>query len=104
MILKRTYIVNCQVDLEEEKNQEIKKLQSSLEEMRKKVDETNVLLVKEREAAKKAIEEAPPVVTETQVLVEDTQKIEALTEEVEGLKVPPSCPNLNSSGPILEAS
>ncbi|CAE5960337.1 unnamed protein product [Arabidopsis arenosa] len=74
------------VDLEEEKNQEIKKLQSSLEEMRKKVDETNVLLVKEREAAKKAIEEAPPVVTETQVLVEDTQKIEALTEEVEGLK------------------
>ncbi|XP_010470351.1 PREDICTED: myosin-11-like [Camelina sativa] len=74
------------VDLEEEKNQEIKKLQSSLEEMRKKVEETNVLLVKEREAAKKAIEEAPPVVTETQVLVEDTQKIEALTEEVEGLK------------------
>ncbi|KAL9309691.1 putative myosin ATPase [Arabidopsis thaliana] len=74
------------VDLEEEKNQEIKKLQSSLEEMRKKVDETNGLLVKEREAAKKAIEEAPPVVTETQVLVEDTQKIEALTEEVEGLK------------------
>lgn len=55
--------------------------------MRKKVDETNVLLVKEREAAKKAIEEAPPVVTETQVLVEDTQKIEALTEEVQGLKV-----------------
>ncbi|XP_024015742.1 myosin-11 isoform X2 [Eutrema salsugineum] len=74
------------VDLEEEKNQEITKLQSSMEEMRKKVDETNVQLLKEREAAKKAIEEAPPVVTETQVVVEDTQKIEALTEEVEGLK------------------
>lgn len=58
-----------------------------MEEMRKKVEETNVLLVKEREAAKKAIEEAPPVVTETQVVVEDTQKIESLTEQVEGLKV-----------------
>ncbi|XP_010553755.1 PREDICTED: myosin-11 [Tarenaya hassleriana] len=74
------------VDLEEEKSQEIMKIQGSLEEMRKKVDETNALLVKEREAAKKAIEEAPPVVKETQVLVEDTKKIESLTEEVEGLK------------------
>ncbi|CAH8360790.1 unnamed protein product [Eruca vesicaria subsp. sativa] len=73
-------------DLEEEKSQEITKLQSSMEEMKKKVEETNVLLVKEREAAKKAIEEAPPVVTETQVVVEDTQKIESLTEQVEGLK------------------
>ncbi|KAG2302442.1 hypothetical protein Bca52824_031093 [Brassica carinata] len=73
-------------DLEEEKTQEITKLQSSMEEMKKKVEETNVMLVKEREAAKKAIEEAPPVVTETQVVVEDTQKIEALTEQVEGLK------------------
>ncbi|KAH0857842.1 hypothetical protein HID58_086103 [Brassica napus] len=74
------------VDLEEEKTQEITKLQSSMEELRKKVEETNVMLVKEREAAKKAIEEAPPVVTETQVVVEDTQKIESLTEQVEGLK------------------
>ncbi|WZY97265.1 hypothetical protein YC2023_069594 [Brassica napus] len=73
-------------DLEEAKTQEITKLQSSLEEMRKKVDETNALLVKEREAAKKAAEEAPPVIQETQVLVEDTKKIELMTEELESVK------------------
>ncbi|KAL0812826.1 hypothetical protein Bca101_069269 [Brassica carinata] len=73
-------------DLEEAKAQEITKLQSSLEEMKKKVDETNALLVKEREAAKKAAEEAPPVIQETQVLVEDTKKIELMTEELESVK------------------
>ncbi|KAH0921053.1 hypothetical protein HID58_021071 [Brassica napus] len=73
-------------DLEEAKTQEITKLQNSLEEMRKKVDETNALLVKEREAAKKAAEEAPPVIQETQVLVEDTKKIELMTEELESVK------------------
>ncbi|CAH2038541.1 unnamed protein product [Thlaspi arvense] len=73
-------------DLEEVKTQETAKLQSSLEEMRKKVDETNALLVKEREAAKKAAEEAPPVIKETQVLVEDTKKIELMTEELESVK------------------
>ncbi|KAF3452326.1 hypothetical protein FNV43_RR02759 [Rhamnella rubrinervis] len=73
-------------DLEEAKAQEISKLQSSLQEMQNKVNETNALLIKEREAAKKAIEDAPPVIKETQVLVEDTQKVESLTAEVEGLK------------------
>ncbi|GAV66769.1 Myosin_head domain-containing protein/IQ domain-containing protein/DIL domain-containing protein/Myosin_N domain-containing protein [Cephalotus follicularis] len=73
-------------DLEEAKAQEVSKLQNSLQEMQKKIDETNVLLVKEREAAKKAIEEAPPVIKETQVLVEDTKKVESLTAEVESLK------------------
>ncbi|KAG5391083.1 hypothetical protein IGI04_032624 [Brassica rapa subsp. trilocularis] len=73
-------------DLEESKTQETAKLQSSLEEMRKKVEEANALLVKEREAAKKAAEEAPPVIQETQVLVEDTKKIELMTEELESVK------------------
>uniref|UniRef100_M4EPL9 Myosin motor domain-containing protein n=1 Tax=Brassica campestris TaxID=3711 RepID=M4EPL9_BRACM len=73
-------------DLEEAKTQETAKLQSSLEEMRKKVEEANALLVKEREAAKKAAEEAPPVIQETQVLVEDTKKIELMTEELESVK------------------
>lgn len=76
-----------QVDLEEAKTQETAKLQNALEEMRKKVDEANALLVKEREAAKKAAEEAPPVIQETQVLVEDTKKIELMTEELESVKV-----------------
>ncbi|CAK9187636.1 unnamed protein product [Ilex paraguariensis] len=74
-------------DLEETKAQDIAKMQYLLEAMQKKVDEKNALLVKEREAAKKAIEEAPPVIKETPVYVEDTQKVESLTAEVDRLKV-----------------
>ncbi|KAI7990220.1 Myosin-11 [Camellia lanceoleosa] len=73
-------------DLEEAKGQEITKLQHSLQTMQNKVDETNSLLVKEREAAQKAIEEASSIVRETPVLVQDTEKIETLTTEVENLK------------------
>ncbi|XP_009411029.3 myosin-11-like [Musa acuminata AAA Group] len=73
-------------DLEEAKGQEIAKLQGSLQEMQSKMEETTAVLIKEREAAKKAIEEAPPVVKETTVLVQDTEKINSLTAEVENLK------------------
>ncbi|KAL0005461.1 hypothetical protein SO802_013022 [Lithocarpus litseifolius] len=73
-------------DLEEAKAQEVAKLQNSLQELQYKVKEANALIVKEREAAKKAIEEAPPVIKETQVLVQDTQKIDSLTAEVENLR------------------
>ncbi|OIW07161.1 hypothetical protein TanjilG_10134, partial [Lupinus angustifolius] len=74
-------------NVEESKAQEIAKLQNSLQEMQSKLDETNALLVKERENAKKVIVEAPPVIQETQVVVEDTQKIEALTAEIQSLKI-----------------
>ncbi|KAK3010220.1 hypothetical protein RJ639_011859 [Escallonia herrerae] len=74
-------------DLEEAKTQEVAKLQNSLEAMQNKVDESNALLVKEREAARKAIEEAPPVIKETQVIIEDTKKVESLAAEVDTLKV-----------------
>lgn len=57
--------------------------------MQKKVDEMNALLVKERETAQKAIEEAAAAVKETPVHIEDTEKIEALSAEVETLKVMP---------------
>lgn len=76
-----------QTDLEEAKTQEITKLQNSLQSMQIKIDETSALLVKEREAARKAIEEAPPVIKEKQVIVEDTKRIDSLTGEVESLKV-----------------
>ncbi|KAJ0078681.1 hypothetical protein Patl1_23216 [Pistacia atlantica] len=69
-----------------QRHMKVTKLQNSLQEMQKKVEETNALLIKEREAAKKAIADAPPVIKETQVLVEDTKKIESLTAEVESLK------------------
>ncbi|KAF9605794.1 hypothetical protein IFM89_018521 [Coptis chinensis] len=73
-------------DLEESKAQEILKLQNSLQSMQNKVDEANAMIVKEREAAQKAIDEAPPVIKETQVLVQDTEKINFLAAEVESLK------------------
>lgn len=55
--------------------------------MQIQVEEANASVIKEREAARKAIEEAPPVIKETPVLVQDTAKIDALTAEVENLKV-----------------
>ncbi|GAB2288441.1 hypothetical protein Dimus_022774, partial [Dionaea muscipula] len=53
-----------------------------------KIDETNALLVKEREAGRKAIEEAATTaVKETSVPVEDTKKIDKLMAEVYHLQV-----------------
>ncbi|KAK9100805.1 hypothetical protein Scep_024235 [Stephania cephalantha] len=74
-------------DLEEAKTQEATKFQNSLQAMQTRIDETNVLLIKEREAAQKAIEEAPLVIKETPVIVQDTEKIDSITKEVEILKV-----------------
>ncbi|KAB1209380.1 Myosin-17 [Morella rubra] len=73
-------------DLEEEKAQEITKLQESLHAMQLQVEEANARVIQEREAARKAIEEAPPVVKETPVIIQDTEKIDSLTAEVESLK------------------
>ncbi|KAK9149162.1 hypothetical protein Scep_007919 [Stephania cephalantha] len=73
-------------ELEETKAQEIAKLHDALQAMQAQVDEANMRVIKEREAAKKAIEEAPPVIKETPVLVQDTKKVDSLTSEVENLK------------------
>ncbi|KAL0015018.1 hypothetical protein SO802_002087 [Lithocarpus litseifolius] len=73
-------------DLEEEKGQEIAKLQDALHAMQIQVEEANARAIQEREAAQKAIEEAPPVIKETPVLIQDTEKIDFLTSEVESLK------------------
>lgn len=73
-------------DLEEAKVQEITKLQDALHAMQIQVEEANAKVIKEREAARKAIEEAPPVIKETPVIVQDTAKIDSLTAEVESLK------------------
>ncbi|KAE8712537.1 Myosin-12 [Hibiscus syriacus] len=73
-------------DLEEEKAQEIAKLQDALHAMQLQVEEANARVKQEQEAARKAIEEAPPVVKETPVIVQDTEKIDSLTAEVESLK------------------
>ncbi|CAL0330294.1 unnamed protein product [Lupinus luteus] len=73
-------------DLEEDKAQEISKLRDTLHAMQKQVEEANGRVIKEREAAQKAIEEAPPVIKETPVIIQDTKKINALMDEVNSLK------------------
>ncbi|XP_071710089.1 myosin-9-like [Rutidosis leptorrhynchoides] len=73
-------------ELEEAKDREIQKMQSDVKEANSKLDETNALLVKERESARKAIEEASSIVKEIPVRVEDTEKITSLTTEVKNLK------------------
>lgn len=87
-IVKAELFSSCvQTDLEEAKSQEALKFQASLDAMQKKLDEANAIAVKEREAAKKAIDEAPALVEEKEVVIEDTKKIESLTEQVDDLKV-----------------
>lgn len=76
-----------QSELEETKAQEAAKLQEALRVMQIQIDEANAKVIKEREAARKAIEEAPPVVKETPVIIQDTEKVDSLTAEVESLKV-----------------
>ncbi|CAI0419602.1 unnamed protein product [Linum tenue] len=73
-------------DLEEAKSQEVAKLHNALNAMQSRVEEANALVVKEREAAQKAIQEAPPVIKETPVVVEDTEKIRSFTARVEKLE------------------
>ncbi|XP_071741692.1 myosin-17-like [Rutidosis leptorrhynchoides] len=74
------------MELEESKTQETAKLQDALRIMQIQIEEANANVIKEREAARKAIEEAPPVVKETPVIVQDTEKVDTLTAEVENLK------------------
>ncbi|CAK7356900.1 unnamed protein product [Dovyalis caffra] len=73
-------------DLEEAKAQEVAKLQDALHGMQVQVEEVKSMAVKEREAARKAIEEAPPVIKETPVMVQDTEKVNSLSAEVEKLR------------------
>lgn len=55
--------------------------------MQIQVEEANARVIKEREAAQKAIKEAPPVIKETPVIIQDTEKINSLLSEINSLKV-----------------
>ncbi|WOK92762.1 myosin-6-like isoform X2 [Canna indica] len=70
-------------DIEEAKTQENSKLQASLQEMQQQFKETKILLVKEREAAKKAAE-VVPVIKEVPVI--DTALMDKLRDENDKLK------------------
>ncbi|KAI7742853.1 hypothetical protein M8C21_027866, partial [Ambrosia artemisiifolia] len=73
-------------DLEEAKASEANKFRNSLQSLEKKLEEANATIIKEKEAARKAIEEAPPVIQEKIVVIEDTKTIESLTAEIKDLK------------------
>lgn len=70
---------HLRVDLEEAKGQEIAKLQSALQETQEKLEEAHAAIVKEQEAAKLAIEQAPPNIVEVPVV--DNAKVELLTSQ-----------------------
>ncbi|GAB4841283.1 hypothetical protein Ancab_022015 [Ancistrocladus abbreviatus] len=70
-------------DMEEAKTQENAKLQAALQEMEFQFKETKALLMKEQEAAKKAVEQVP-VIQEVQVI--DNAMVDKLSAENEKLK------------------
>ncbi|KAF9609184.1 hypothetical protein IFM89_013574 [Coptis chinensis] len=75
---------HMRTDLEEAKGQEISNLQSALHDMQGQLDEAHADIVREREAAKIAIEQAPPVIKEVPVV--DNTKLELLTNRNEELE------------------
>ncbi|KAK3423083.1 hypothetical protein EUGRSUZ_G03419 [Eucalyptus grandis] len=67
---------HLRIDLEETKRQEIGKLQNALDNMRSLLDEAHAAVIREKEAAKLAIEQAPPIIKE--IAVVDDSKLERL--------------------------
>lgn len=74
-----------QIDLEEAKGQEIAKFQNTLHELQEQLDEANAAIIREKEAAKLAIEQAPPVIKEVPII--DNSKVEQLSEQNDKLQV-----------------
>ncbi|KAL5549552.1 hypothetical protein UlMin_004783 [Ulmus minor] len=76
---------HLRTDLEEAKGQEIAKLQEALHNMQEKLEEAHTAVIREKEAAKLAIEQAPPVIKEVPVV--DNTKLEILKNQNEELEV-----------------
>ncbi|ONK60494.1 uncharacterized protein A4U43_C08F19090 [Asparagus officinalis] len=70
---------HSRIDLEEAKGQEIAKLQTSLQELQEKLQEANAAIIREKEEARIAIEQAPPVIKEVPVV--DNTQLELLTDK-----------------------
>ncbi|XXG73765.1 hypothetical protein AAC387_Pa07g2616 [Persea americana] len=75
---------HMRIDLEEAKAQEIAKLQSTLHEMQEQLDEAHAAIIREKEAARIAIEQAPPVIKEVPFV--DNTKLELLTNRNDELE------------------
>ncbi|KAG6528917.1 hypothetical protein ZIOFF_011109 [Zingiber officinale] len=67
---------HMRIDIEEAKGKEITKLQSAIQEMHVKLDEAQEAIIREKEAARIAIEQAPPVIKEVPVV--DNAKLDSL--------------------------
>lgn len=76
-----------QANLERERFNELCRLHEMVDVLQQAVEDAEVRVIAEREAALKAIAEAPPVIKEKVVLVEDTEKVNSSKAEVERLKV-----------------
>ncbi|KAF3322852.1 Myosin-J heavy chain [Carex littledalei] len=68
---------HMRTDLEEAKGQEIAKLQSTVQELQEKLDEALEAIIREKEAARIAIEQAPPKIVEVPVV--DNTKLDELS-------------------------
>ncbi|XP_078159756.1 myosin-12-like isoform X2 [Carex rostrata] len=68
---------HMRTDLEEAKGQEIAKLQSTVQELQEKLDKALEAIIREKEAARIAIEEAPPKIVEVPVV--DNTKLDELS-------------------------
>lgn len=86
---KHIFLEHCQTDLEEARSQETIEMQHSLEEMRNQMDETNALLLKERQAAQKVVDELNRIKGRPSP-AKGTGELDLLVSEVENLKVPNS--------------
>ncbi|KMZ63793.1 Myosin XI-F [Zostera marina] len=69
---------HMRIDFEEAKGREIVNMQSTLQDMRKSLDEANDSIIKEKEAARIAIEEALPIIKEVPVV--DSTELELLSQ------------------------
>ncbi|KAL6882096.1 hypothetical protein ACP4OV_011568 [Aristida adscensionis] len=73
-------------NLERERLEEMSRLREMVDVLQQAVEDAEARATAEREAAMKAVAEAPPVIKETVVLVEDTEKVNSLHAEVGRLK------------------
>ncbi|KAK7328961.1 hypothetical protein VNO77_23101 [Canavalia gladiata] len=69
-----------------EKAQEVAKLHNALHAKQIQGEEATAKVIKEHEAAQKAIEETPPVIKDTPVIIQDSEKINSLMAELNNLE------------------
>lgn len=73
-------------NVEKERLDEISRLHEMVDVLQQAVEDAQVRVIVEREAAIKAIADAPPVIKETVVWVEDTEKVNSWNAEIGRLK------------------